>query len=948
MTSLKTRCFYAKVIIVIFFCLLNHICYSQFYTTGIDPASVKWEQVNTQHFKLIFPGTFDSHARYLANGLEYNYYKGAKTMHLPDFRMPVIIHDQTTVPSSATPYAPRRMDYFTAPPQDLYPQDWMDQLVIHESRHAAQYSALNHGFTKALTYVFGQTGTFLTLGLFVPLWFVEGDATVIETALHNTGRGRTPSFEMRLRAQLVENRLYSYEKETNGSFRDFVPGKYELGYQLVGLSREIYGPDLWRNVMGDVGRHSYSPVPFSSSIKRQTGLNKYRLYDTLTHVLQKIWQDYDRNLHENEYQVLTNKNENRFTSYNLPSILRDSLVVAVKSGLDNLPVLVVLDGNKNEKKLFTAGANFLPESLSTTDTLLFWSEMTNDPRWSFRDYRVIKSYNYYTGKIVQLTHCTRYYAPAVSGNGKMLAAVEVTPDNKYFLVLLDAKDGTLIKKISSPDNLLFVHPRWSSDSESIVSVVFGKEGNNLAVINPLSGEIELLLPYTNREIKRPSFLNNYIIYQASYNGIDNIYALDVRTRGIAKITTSRFGASDPVLTNDLSSIIYSNYTDKGYQLVKEAIDESAWNKFELPSDGIFPLAEKLSQQEGFTYNSDSVPQVDFKIKKYSKALNLFNFHSWAPIYLDVQNYAAAPGVSFLSQNLLSTNITAVGYIYDRNQRTGKSYLSMTNESLYPAFDLGIDYGERRDLRITGNSETKPGKWKELNLSAGVRIPLKWTHNVWLRNFEAGISLDYKRLDMGRSIPLSTDRYQIMATKYSLKVENLMKASLRDLNPRWGQKIQFNYSQTPFEETLNSIYAVQVTLDFPGIGRHHNLHLYNAYQSKTESVYSFNDLINFPRCNESIFSDRIYSFSALYSMPLFLPDFQLSHYLYIRRVKCALFYDFARTNPRTYSSSGLDLTMDFNVVNFIFPIDAGIRSAYIPEKNKMAFEFLFSFKLNSLY
>jgi len=305
----------------------------------------------------------------------------------------------------------------------MYPQDWVDQLIIHESRHSAQYSAVNHGFTKGLSYILGEQGTFLPVILFLPLWFIEGDATVSETALCTTGRGRTPSFEMRIRSQFVEKGIYSYEKQYNGSYRDFVPGKYELGYQLVGLSREIWGPNIWGKVLDNVGSRPYTLVPFSSGIRKQTGFNKYGLYDTLTHIMQKNWLNEDKMIHENKYQILSKTTDNEYTNYNIPVGFRDSLIIAVKSSLDDLTKVVLIDRNGNEKKLFTLGVNYILESLSASDSIIYWSEMVNDPRWSFRDYRVIKSFSFTTGKIEQLTHCTRYYAPSVSSNGKLIAAV---------------------------------------------------------------------------------------------------------------------------------------------------------------------------------------------------------------------------------------------------------------------------------------------------------------------------------------------------------------------------------------------------------------------------------------------------------------------------------------------------------------------------------------------
>ena len=71
---------------------------------------------------------------------------------------------------------------YTVPPQDIYAQDWMDQLMVHEFRHAAQYAAVDRGFTRVLSLIFGQQALPAMIGLFAPFWFIEGDATVIETA----------------------------------------------------------------------------------------------------------------------------------------------------------------------------------------------------------------------------------------------------------------------------------------------------------------------------------------------------------------------------------------------------------------------------------------------------------------------------------------------------------------------------------------------------------------------------------------------------------------------------------------------------------------------------------------------------------------------------------------------------------------------------------------------
>jgi hypothetical protein len=154
-------------------CTLNFELKAQYFSLGTDPASVKWNRVKTEHFKVIYPVEMDSLGLYLANALEY--YRGPASASLGSKpgKWPVILHNRTIVSNATTPYAPRRIDMLTMPPQDNYGQNWLDQLVLHEYRHSAQYAAINHGFTKALTVLMGQQAIPAVMGLFVQ-WLIYG------------------------------------------------------------------------------------------------------------------------------------------------------------------------------------------------------------------------------------------------------------------------------------------------------------------------------------------------------------------------------------------------------------------------------------------------------------------------------------------------------------------------------------------------------------------------------------------------------------------------------------------------------------------------------------------------------------------------------------------------------------------------------------------------------
>ena len=954
------------------FILIAQDLFSQYFSIGTDPASVKWMIIKTPHFKIIYPENFGAHGLYVANGFEYIYAPETRSLDSHPRRTPVILHNRTTVANAMTPYAPRRIEFFTSPPQDTYAQNWIDQLMIHEFRHSAQYGAVDRGFTRVMSYIFGQQAIPAIVGLFVPFWFIEGDATVTETATSHSGRGRVPSFEMHLRAQLLQKKIWSYDKAVNGSFLDKIPDRYELGYQLVGMTREQYGEQVWANVLKNVGRYPFMIVPFAASLKHQTGFGKRKLYRSMAEKLQKKWSAEDEEWKredgewskedggwrmeggklsvETESGYIKNPVHRKyFTSYKLPVALNDSMILAERSSLNDLSSIVILNKQKKEKKLLTCGTGYMGESLSTDGSILYWSEQVQDPRWELRDYRVIKAIDIHSGKRTQLTHCSRLYSPAVSPGGKMIAAVEVRQDNSYFLLILDAGTGHMLKKITTADNLLFIHPSWSEDGKWIVSAVLGKSGNSLVLIDPENGNTRYLIPFSYDEIKQPVFYHNKIIFTASFAGRDDLFATDLLTGNIFRVTHSRFGAADPSTNHSTGELMFAAYTADGYNVVSEKTDTTRWEPFHPAAQTHFPLAEKLAEEEHFIFSPDSVPSHQYPEKRYHKALQLFNLHSWAPLNVDISNTKVYPGVMLFSQNLLSSSTLTAGYSYNLNEEAGKYSLAWSYQGLYPVFDLAADYGLRRTWYYIWDKQTLAVKWNEFNVSLNMSLPLKWTHNQWYQGVRPKVGAAWKNIN--RDIPFA---YGIMIDRnfltldYSLNIYNQEKMSYRDLYPRWGQVAEVNYLHSPFNKYPGSVFALEGVLYFPGILKHHGIRFYSGYQYRHEIYYRFSDFITYPRGYDNIYETKVLSLSLNYAMPLFYPDLSLGPVIYIKRVKATLFYDYARffTMPGTHiQSAGMDLTADFHLFGHFIPFEAGLRSVYKPDVQQFVFQFLFNINLS---
>ena len=116
----EMKIFYASFIIL----LLCIPVLPQFYNTGQAPASVKWSQINTTNFQIIYPDDFYHEANRVANLLEYMYSYIAADYVLKPEKISIILYNQSVLSNGYVAWAPRRSEWITTPPRESYSQDW--------------------------------------------------------------------------------------------------------------------------------------------------------------------------------------------------------------------------------------------------------------------------------------------------------------------------------------------------------------------------------------------------------------------------------------------------------------------------------------------------------------------------------------------------------------------------------------------------------------------------------------------------------------------------------------------------------------------------------------------------------------------------------------------------------------------------------------------------------
>jgi len=933
--------------------------YSQFYELGEDPSFIKWKQIKTDNYQIIFPESYTKEAQRLANILEYIYNYVSFSLKNKPRKISVIVHNYSVRFNGFVAWAPKRMELYPTPPQDIYPQDALEQLALHELRHVVQVDKLHQGLTQILYYIFGEMAPGAISGM-LPVWYLEGDAVATETALSRTGRGRLPAFEMRLRTlSLEQGEVYRYDKAYLGSYKDYVPDYYQYGYQMIAYSRQKYGNQWWDKSLNYVARNPWLISPIHFSLYNNLGLNKRRLYDATFNELGYQWRKNRSDLQYTPFDTINIRSKNSYTSYRFPQYLNDSVIIAEKSSLDKISRFVAMNLDGEETILHIPGYHD-PVRLSVGQNTIYWTEIIPDLRWSNREYSVIKKFDITAKEESFLTHKTRYFSPAVSPGGLKIATIEVSVQSKEQLIILDAKNGNILKEFSIPEKSHAMMPSWSSDEQFTFLIILNENGKSIQMIDLDSGKWEVIVEPGVDDILSIVSSPDYLYYHATYSGIDNIYAMDMNIRKIFRIFSSKNGAFDVTTSPDGKRIAFSDYSSSGFNLGELTLEDAELNALENIDKIDVNWHEALASQEADVIESADFPEKQFKVKPYSKLSHFFKFHSWAPFYtdldkIDLENFQISPGFMLLSQNNLSTAISSIGYAYKDNRH--QFFSTVTYKGFFPAVDLSLNYGGvpvvvPDSLNVSASN---------ISFTSRIYVPLNLTQNRFIRAFIPSIESEYRNLHIYNS---DEDRFDngLWTNRYRLYGYNYLKLSHRDFQPKWGQIFDFRYTNNRFNGIgQGSIYLLKTILFFPGLTANHSIKLSAGIEKRgnVKRMFYFNSL-TFPRgYNSSLvlpLAENLQILSGEYFLPLWYPDINLSSIVYFKRLRGSLFYDYSRgrmfntassrfnSDFEIFTSTGGSLVVDLHFLRIRFPVSLGVQYAYLPLLNGSDFSMLFNINI----
>ena len=939
---------------------------AQYYSWGTDRPQ-KWSRIETPQFSLIYPDSAHALARrtqLYVDCVQRDIGRGFR--HGPMPRMPFVMHGGNFESNGLVMYMPRRVEFLTIPSEDNYSTLWLKQLVAHEYRHTVQYNNLNRGVFRALSYLTGQHAPTVSL-LCMPAWAMEGDAVMTETAMSTYGRGLQPSFTMAYRA-LAERigRDHRGRERKNvdrwfcGSYRDYIPDHYALGYQICTYAYTRFGENIWDRVADYGARRPYVVATIHKSLKKYYNTSVRQLFHDTFDDLRNHWAGMPAVV--DRAQRIVGMDPKDYTTYKFPQRMADGRILVIKSDLDDVPRFVAVDRAGGERILARIGV--VSSRPQIAGDRVWWTELRRSTLFEESVHSVLctMSLNDARPKTIGRFHNVRYATPAE----ELMGWIAYRSDGVYELVVSDLETLEERERRAFPAGSEVHGLAWDGRSRAWYALLTDDDGMSIVRVDRAG----------LHRVTRPAYItlsdlraqDGQLYFGSIASGRDEVHRYDLATGREYRISTSDYGSFDPA--PDGEGVLMTAYDARGYAL--------AWHDREheveveprfTPCDVVNPVRRRWPavnlDRVRFTARDSLREEHATPAKKYRKGLNLFSLHGWLPVGFDpfqaVDNHEVDLnfGVTLLSQNLLSSAEAFASYGW--NQQQGSLWkVGMRYYGLGLAWEGRYTYGGDQIVSrlVTRNPDPTiqepveqpvPQISHYQSVDLAVSLPLLFQRGAWMHQFSVSAGWNYANslvadLDAAQwAHGVKPGDYRITNIAdigYNKGIHKLsvgmgyaaqQRMAYRDLRPRWGVLAKAAYAMSPSNRDFSDLVSAYAQVYVPGVAAHHSLQVAGAFQTAVGGFrypwggrpLTFLSSWLIPRgyAAGAITADHYRAASVDYELPLWHPEGGIPSVLYIKRIRLNVGADvarFGRVTPygrlmRNLWSVGGDLIFDFNVL-----------------------------------
>ena len=959
---------------------------AQFYSWGADPASLRWRKMRTEAANIIYPDSVEGTARRTLFYIEtvrpyigYGYRFSA-------MNIPFILHPENFRSNGMVMWLPKRVEILTSPAIDSYSMPWMKQLVAHEYRHAAQYNNLNRGVVRALSYVLGEQSSTVGL-LFLPLWFIEGDAVLSETQMSSFGRGLQPRFSMDYRALGNITELgRNTDKWFCGSYRDNVPDHYHIGYQIASYTYTKYNRNIWNEVARYGVRNPYVFATTAVALKKFYKTSVIKLTRETFDDLATYWASLP-DVENSSIPLPQAVRQRSFTTYEHPVPLGDGRILSLKTSLDKPTHFVVRDPRDgSERRLAYTG------SVSTRPAIdgrrVWWTEYRRSLLFAERVNSTLcyMDLDKASPKTIRKRRDALY--PTITGDGE-IAWVEYNMNGTYSIVRGDGR--TERGRVVIPQFTEIHGLAYDNTTERLYFIATDDDGMWIGGIDGQGGIFRLTQgAYITVSDLRAA--DGKLWFGSIESGRDEVHCYDIAEGREYRVSTSKYGSFSPAPLAD-TAVVMTTYDKHGYHLAVQAdsVQRIEVEPKKLPRNIVNPPRVKwdVVNLDTVRYTAaDSVASyAEHRSRRYSKTSHLFNVHSWAPAsynpfeVMEEGIFNFNLGATVMSQNLLSNSEMFLTYGWNRSEG---SFV----EGTWRYYGLGVNlsvsgaYGGSQKVYTIAqwNPALNDGKGgyvtpktpklkKYYSFTMAASLPLMFQSGYHTRYMSASAAWNYsngyvakvQKLSYGDGNVSNISRigYEkgLHTLQFGIGYSDVVQLSHRDFVTPKGIVLSISYAINPDNNKFSDLFVSYAKFYVPGFAAHHSFSVAASYQTSIGGFYRDNTLSNLsytsarliPRglTSADISNQNYVATSVNYQLPLCYPDGGIASVIYFKRIRLNLGFDYATFNDpvleqdrlrnlrRHIFSYGGDLTFDINLFRQPAAATSAVTlSVYKPYRGKL--------------
>jgi Tol biopolymer transport system component len=591
----------------------------------------------------------------------------------------VVLVDQSDLSNGwATPFPYNTIEISAVPPPAAsligLTDDWLRLVFTHEYTHIVHLDR-SRGWAAGARKLFGRP-IFAFPNLFLPVWQIEGLATLYETRLTGQGRLREGDFTAMLGTQVRARGIEPIDR-ASGGLADWPAGvaPYLYGSHFHDYLASTYGePSLWRLADATAGG-----IPFF-----QSHLFKH----TYDRAVKAVWADF-----QSRYATLVSSTRTveprRLTHHGYEVVgprwdpaSPGRIIYSVRNA-DQFPSLMAVDATAPNPEPADLGWRFLGDRVSPAREAIFLDQLEIARNVSlFADLYAIDRCGGQPNPR-RLTSGLRASDPDVSPDGRRLAITLVQSGRRSLAVIaLDStgrqieSDATPIVIAAADEVTSFEAPRWSPDGRFIAAERRGPGvPSAIVLLASAGGKPRTLFSEPGARSVTPAWTpdGRTVIFAAERAGAPfNLYAVDVDTGHRYQVTDLSTSASSPDVSPDGRTIAFVGYTPDGFDLFTIPFDRSSWMPIAEPAASRPPAAD---DRRGVPPSSPAGPSAPAPYSPW----NTLRPYYWEPMldYRDDQFGigGATSGGDVLGRHLYSASVLwwtdrgrpdwTAGYVYDR-------------------------------------------------------------------------------------------------------------------------------------------------------------------------------------------------------------------------------------------------------------------------------------------